>query len=71
MSEVEFCWVIRRDDGKFFNSLSIGHFAELVYADIYECEGMALSNVNLYKLQDCKVVKIEMRVVENDREGKA
>ena len=68
MSEVEYAWVIRRDDGKFFNSLSIGHFADLVYADIYECEGMALSNVNLYNLQDSKVVKIEMRVVEDEKE---
>lgn len=64
MSEVEYAWVIQRDDGKFFNSLSIGHFADLVYADIYECEGMALSNVNLYNLQDCKPVKIEIKVVE-------
>ena len=68
MSEVEFCWVIRRDDGKFFNSLSIGHFADLVYANIYECEGMAFSDVNLYNLKDCKVLKIEIKVVEYEKE---
>lgn len=69
MSEVEFGWVIRRDDGKFFNSLSIGHFADLVYANIYECESMAFSDINLYNLQNCEVVKIEMKVVGDEKEN--
>lgn len=75
-NKVEQCWVIQRDDGKYFDYIDMGgktHF----------CNDISSSfdfSVNLYKqdnklkysieekirdlnLQNCKPVKIEIRVV--------
>ena len=75
MSEVEFCWVIRRDDGMFYcgwdfyNTIFIKeHFTKsLAKAVLKKCvfsEKNAHWEIKQMDLKNCRPVKIEMRVVE-------
>lgn len=65
MSKVEQCWVIQRDDGKFYLDTSLGKniFTDkisLAYKDTFE---WIKYHIKLFKLQNCKPVKVEIRVV--------
>lgn len=73
MSEIEYAWVIRRDDGKFYvtTTKSQGrtrHIYDnrLLYALRENCQSESQETIDVYKLQNCRPVKIEMRVVENE-----
>lgn len=66
MSKVEECWVIQRDDGMYvsqddgeqcyFNN-------SLIYARRYENKRIVEFKILQRELQNCKPVKIEVRVV--------
>ncbi len=71
MSEVEYAWVIRRDDGRFYvttrrdrNRLRNITDDRLVYAYKETCESEAQETIDVYSLEGYRPVKIEMRVVE-------
>lgn len=75
MSEVEFCWVIRRDDGRFYVTTRrdrnrLRHITDdrLLYALRENSESEAQETIDVYELEGYKPVKIQMRVVEDEKE---
>ena len=70
MSEVEFGWVIRRDDGKFIDRHDLDFTNNLYETWIYaeDKKWMVEEDIRSLELQNCKPVKIEMRVVEDEKE---
>ena len=71
MSQVEFCWVIRRDDGRFYvTTRRDRHITDdrLLYALRENSESEVQETIDVYGLEDYKPVKIEMRVVEDEKE---
>lgn len=67
MSEVEYAWVIRRDDGQY---LVGGCWITPLWSDtvrnseLFAYKSPAIVLMRHLNLKDCKVVKIEMKVVE-------
>ena len=71
MSEIQYAWVIQRDDGRFYvttrrdrNRLRYITDDRLVYAHKETCESEAQETIDVYGLEGYRPVKIEMRVVE-------
>ena len=65
MSKTEYAWVIQRDDGKFYVNTSLGKhvFTDkilLAYKDTFE---WIKYHIELFKLQNCRPVKVEIKVV--------
>lgn len=69
---VEFAYVIQRDDGKFFcttkgwkNSCRKAIYdSHLIYANKEWCKSDAEETIKIFNLQNCKVIKIKVEVVE-------
>lgn len=70
MNNIEYAWVIQRDDGKFFKGLSInGGFVfinSVRQAFMYCCDYLAKEEIEFSKLDNCKVVKVEIKVVVDE-----
>lgn len=70
MNDIIEGWVIQRDDGKFFKGLSInGGFVfinSVRQAFMYCCDYLAKEEIKFNKLENCKVVKVEIRVVADE-----
>ena len=71
MSEIQYAWVIQRDDGRFYvttrrDRTRLKHITDynLVYAHRENCESEAQETIDVYSLEGYRPVKIEMRVVE-------
>lgn len=74
MSKVEECWVIQRDDGKFYAGWNIDRNLEakeyftnvlekvIINKQVFTIKN-ALKEIKLMNLQNCKPVKVELRVV--------
>ena len=69
-----FNWVIQRNDGTFAEYdgfLDVWLFGFIRNADMFSEKDIAQYNINKYHLQNCKPVKIEIRIVgEIDKENK-
>ena len=67
MSKTEYAWVIQRDDGMFaYYSMFSNQYefsTRLMQSNLFSCETTANDNIIMCKLQNCKPVKIEIRVV--------
>ena len=67
MSEVEFGWVIRRDDGQYLvgGCLITPLWSDTVRnSELFAYKNPAIVLMRHLNLKDCKVVKIQMKVVE-------
>lgn len=75
-NKVEECWVIQRDDGKFFDCFDIGgneEFCDSFIRSIQDTIGFFKFNIptkemceqaiKTHYLQNCRPVKVEIRVV--------
>lgn len=63
MKDKDFGWVIKANDKELYIYSGYNFTDKLVLADICECESQAQAIINDYKLQNCKPVKVEIRVV--------
>lgn len=74
MSKIEECWVIQRDDGSFYFDCQDSYFSDFYGIDewtmfydknisLYKSKDVAMKTIKDYHLQNCKSVKIEIRVV--------
>ena len=67
MNKTEYAWVIQRDDGKYFSRIEMPNicvFDNLITnADRYDYEKTVKYLIEALRLQNCKPVKIEIRVV--------
>lgn len=63
MSKIEECWVIQRDDGKYLEALD-GKFTVNLYCALL-CNDKHLADYFVldFKLQNCRPVKVALRVV--------
>ena len=72
MNKIEYAWVIQRDDGKYFSRIEIPNicvFDDLITnADRYDYEKTVKYLIEALRLQNCKPVKVEIRVVGEDDE---
>ena len=67
MSKIEECWVVQRDDGKFYTECSV---KDIKFTSSIWC-AMRCDNKNeaewcikgIKDLQNCKPVKVEIKVV--------
>lgn len=69
MNDIIEGWVIQRKDGKFFKGVSINKkifINSIRSAFIYCCENLAKEEIYCSDLNDCKVVKIEIKVVADE-----
>ncbi len=76
MSKIEGCWVIQRDDGKFFDYMDIDktpHFCNDIISSfdfsVNICKQEVKSKYSIEEkilnlnLQNCRAVKVEIKVV--------
>ena len=67
MNKTEYAWVIQRDDGKYFSRIEMPNicvFDNLITnADRYDYEKTVKYLIEALRLQNCKPVKVEIRVV--------
>ena len=67
MSKTEYAWVILRDDGSFFARTEIYNFNvfcnELGNAEMCSNKEIMQNIIEKYNLQNCRPVKVEIRVV--------
>lgn len=67
MSKTEYAWVIQRDDGMFFARTEMYKFYvfcnELGNAEMCSNKEVMENIIEKYNLQNCKPVKVEIRVV--------
>ena len=75
MSKIEECWVIQRDDGKFYfdcedcyynDFFGVNNFTmydENKSITFYKSKHKAQEKIEFYYLQNCRPVKVELRVV--------
>lgn len=67
MSKIEECWVIQRDDGMYAEYLPISDIfvfnVYIRYALFHSNEDEAIDSIKTYHLQNCRPVKVEIRVV--------
>lgn len=79
MSKIEQCWVIQRNDGKFWNCSNSGadNFASYFVDDIahaflftkeYIKKQPIEELIEFRRLQNCRPVKVEIKVVGEDDE---
>lgn len=61
MSKTEYAWVIQYRGQYIYSSHYITD--KLAKADIFECESEAQAIIDEYNLQNCRPVKVEIRVV--------
>ena len=63
VNDKDYGWVIKVNDNDLYIYSGYKTIDKLVLADIYECESQANAIIDAYNLQNCKPVKIEIRVV--------
>ena len=66
MSKTEYAWVIQRDDGKFINFMDnddLTWYEHTWQATMTWSKHQAEKDIILWKLQNCRPVKVEIRVV--------
>ena len=67
MSKTEYAWVIQRDDGKYFSRIEMPNicvFDNLITnADRYDYEKTVKYLIEALRLQNCRPVKVEIKVV--------
>ena len=67
MNKTEYVWVIQRDDGKYFSRIEMPNicvFDNLITnADRYDYEKTVKYLIEALRLQNCRPVKVEIRVV--------
>ena len=59
-------WVIQRNDGTFAEYdgfLDVWLFGFIRNADMFSEKDIAQYNINKYHLQNCKLIKVEIRVI--------
>ena len=70
MNSITEAWVIQRKDGKFaYYSMFSRQYefsTRIVGANFFSYESSAIDNICMSKLQDCKPVKVEIKVVDYD-----
>ena len=65
-NKVEQCWVIQRDDGKYVNFMDnedLTWYEHTWQATMTWSKHQAEKDIVLWKLQNCRPVKVEIRVV--------
>ena len=65
--KTEYAWVIQRDDGKFINRHDLD-FTNNLYETWFYAEDkkwLAEEDIRSMYLQNCKPVKVELKVVED------
>lgn len=61
MSKIEDCWVIQRDDGVYWGDYG---WTTRLSSAVKECtKERSISIIDDYNLQNCRPVKVEIRVV--------
>ena len=71
MSEIQYAWVIQRDDGQYLvgGCLVVPMWSDSVRnCELFEHIEPAIVLIQHLNLKKCKPVKIEMRVVEDEKE---
>lgn len=78
MSKTEYYWVIQRDDGRFFvrnrKVGKVGNKRKNIFSDSLKyaftdfCESYAQASIKIYKLQNCRPVKVKILIVGEDDE---
>lgn len=69
--KTEYAWVIQRDDGMFYVTTCSGKRkrnifdSHLISACKEDCKSEAEETIKIFNLQNCKPVKVELKVVEN------
>ena len=66
MSKTEYAWVIQRDDGKYVNFMDnedLTWYEHIWQATMNWSKYQAEKDIVLWKLQNCRPVKVEIRVV--------
>ena len=66
MSKIEDCWVIQRDDGKYVNFMDnddLTWYKKAWQASMTRSKSGAEHEIAIWQLQNCKPVKVELRVV--------
>ena len=71
MSKIEECWVIQRDDGEYFTFSEFNYdgipqgifFTKYIRFAYLEVKELLDHYIKRLDLQDCKPVKVEIRVV--------
>ena len=75
MNKTEYAWVIQRDDGKFYFECDDSYYNDFFglyeYAPFdhnknitfYKSKDKALEKIDWFCLQNCRPVKVEIRVV--------
>ena len=74
MSKIEECWVIQRDDGSRYFDCQDSYFSDFYGIDewtqfydknisLYKSKDVAMQIIKNQNLQNCRPVKVEIRVV--------
>lgn len=67
MSKIEECWVIQRDDERFLMRFELPNFCMFINklrdAETFLNKKVALNFIERCGLQNCRPVKVEIRVV--------
>lgn len=66
MSKIEECWVIQRDDGMYVNfedNDDLTWYEKVWQASMTWSKSRAEHDIDLWQLENCHPVKVEIRVV--------
>ena len=66
MNNIEYAWVIQRDDRMFYHQDSFGWVENCFSARMYWTVDFANYIIKRRQLQNCKPVKIKIEVVEDE-----
>lgn len=71
MRKIEECWVIQRDDGMYVNFMdndNLTWYEHTWQATMTRSEHQAEKDIILWKLQNCRPVRIKIEIVGEDDE---
>ena len=57
-------WVIKRNDGKYFDYVEDAFVSDFSFYIFHDSKELAEGTIECHDLKDCKVVKVEIREVE-------